>query len=178
MKVRPNLKIKKYISLLIWGLYFGIGFLINFTFLEQYYGPIWIISTLVALMPYLYWASLPVKLSQENNNGLKAAIYYKISVAILIFSFLLMSLSLVLFPPLVGNDSDFIPTMGGFLFFASLITCFIIGARALVQEERQLLDKPSNGFLAFITFFYLPIGIFFLVGRMQKLYDRSLQVFD
>jgi len=174
MKTRPNLKTRQYLSLLIWVLYFGVGFLINFTPLEKYYGPIWGISTLIALTPYLYWAYLPVKIADTAS----IIRYYKLTVVLLVLSLLLLISSLILSPPTVDNDQEIIPTVSGFLFSASLIGCFVFGARSLVQQERKYLSKPSNGLMAFFMFFYLPIGIFFLVPRLKKLYESSLGSFD
>lgn len=178
LKKRPNLKVRMYLSFLIWGAYFGVGFLINFTFLRQYYGLIWTISSLIAILPYLYWAYLPVRFAKESGIGPRSDTYYKICLVILPISFALLVFSFAAPDAIIEYNLQGIPDISGFLFFASLFTCFIIGSRSLVKAERQLLNKSSNGFLAFLMFVYLVIGVFFLVGRMKKLYDNSVRVFD
>lgn len=194
-KARPNLKAQKHIFVLIWGLYIGFGILVILKYLEQGYHPMWVtlwtISSLIAFIPYLYWAYLPLRFTKEYIGSSKSSKWFKISKAVIIISFISFVFSIAspdavyiwnlaaiekisgfwYFAPLVAYVT-------GFLFFVSMYICLVLGAGFLVKSEKGLLNITSNRPLTHLAFLFLPIGIFSLAKRMQNLYDSSPQGVD
>lgn len=178
MRMQRNLKTRKYLSLLIWVLCFTATTISIAAFSRAYYGLVWSVSMLLLILPYFYWTHFTARLCEAKGGSARTVLYIRIACMIGFVCLCLMIFLISL--PVSVNDAhwEFILSTSPVLFFASLFFCFYMAARALVKSEKSLLIKPSNNFVAFLIFMYLPIGIFFLVPRLKNLYAASSETFD
>jgi len=178
MSVQRNLKSRLYLSLLVWVLCFAATAISIFAFSGAYYGLVWSVSMFLLFLPYFYWAYFTARLCEAKGGSVKTVLYIKIAFVIGFVSLCLMVFGFSL--PVSMNDGQLesILSTSSVLLFAAFFVSFYVSARALVKRERTLLNKSSNSFLAFLIFMYLPIGIFFLVPRLKRLYETSSETFD
>lgn len=177
--MRPlNLKAKQWLSLVIWALGFICTGLSTFAFAGKYYGPVWSSSMMVIFLPHFYWGYMSVKLCETVAGKSNRILFFKTLFVIAMIALCTMLFGFSLPVQLESKNLEAILSLGSILFFGSIFTCFIFGARALVSTERQVFKTSPNMFLAFLIFVYLPIGIFFLVPRLQKLHQSHAREFD
>ncbi|MDB2437358.1 hypothetical protein N9W89_01465 [Hellea sp.] len=177
MTPHSNLKTQQWFSLLIWVACFVLPGAAIFAVSGKYYGPVWSLSMSIIFLPHFYWAYKTIKLSESTGEPSKWTLLFKFLFVLGMISLCVMLFRLPLPLQLESEHLETALTLGFVLFFSSIVF-FSIAARSLVGVERDLFNTSPNAFLAFVIFFYLPIGIFFLVPRLQKIYDASPNGFD
>ncbi|MBN4058572.1 hypothetical protein JYT93_00895 [bacterium AH-315-J19] len=162
----------KVLSLAIFVIYFfAIGYAMS---VEDKILPV-IVFTLafvLVICVYFYWIFVPAKFAKERHG--QNVYFRRLSILLYVISamFLVILVSAILqysnFINL-GKMKYFIDILGAFLVL-SLIYGFILGAKALIFCEKPA-DEIKTGLLVWtvILYFYLPVGMFFLSPRLDKL---------
>lgn len=178
MSTQLNLKLRQYISLLIWVFCFGFTGVATFAFSGKYYGPVWSLSMLIIFLPHFYWAHLTIHFSRDTRTRSKATSYFKLAFLVAFISLCLMLFRFSLPVTMDSSQLEALLSLSAYLFFGATFFSFFIAAQALVKRERSIFNTSPYTFLAFLTFCYLPIGIFFLVPRLRKLRESLHNTFD
>ena len=149
-----------------------------FSSTNELYLKVWVIMSLFVMWPYFYWTALPIKLALQHYTRHKPFICF-IGALLLLAGVVACGLySAVSISDNPDKNYQVVAEICFILFFVSLITNFVAGARALTFLERHALGKQSNAIVAFFAYFYLPIGIFFICPRIAKLYKSEFPNID
>jgi len=135
-----------------------------------------ILSVMLLMCVYIYWIFVPAKFAKER---LGQNVYFR-KLSILLYVILAMFFVILVSTILqysnftnIGRIRYLIGGLGSFITL-SLIYGFVLGAKALVFCEKPA-DEIKTGVVVwtFILYFYLPIGMFFLSPRLDKLKTMS-----